>query len=162
MKYYLFDFDGTLVDSMPTWSKKVLRILDLTQTPYPPDILKHITPLGDLGTARYFADVLGVPWTVEEMFAQMDAYALPKYRDEILLKPGVLSFLQLLKSRGCSLNVLTASPHKMLDDCLKRNGVYDLFDHVWSCDDFSTTKSDPEIYRRAVALMGCAPEEAAF
>ena len=31
--------------------------------------------------------------------------------------------------------------------CLKRLKIFDLFDNVWSCDDFSTTKANPEIYK---------------
>ncbi len=59
----------------------------------------------------------------------------------------------MLKAQGYSLNVLTASPHRMLDACLKRNGIYNLFDNVWSCDDFSTTKSDVQIYHMAAERL---------
>ncbi len=159
---YLFDFDGTLVDSMPSWMRKVLNILDKSGVSYPDDIIKIITPLGDLGTAKYFRDVLGVEMTLDEMFVMMDEYALPKYRDEIILKEGVFDYLTALRQKGASLNVLTASPHKMLDPCLKRNGIYDLFDNVWSSDDFGLTKSNPEIYREVARRLGKDEGEIAF
>ena len=41
--------------------------------------------------------------------------------------------LKSLKEKGADLNVLTASPHSMLDVCLKRLGIYDIFTNVWSC-----------------------------
>ena len=50
-KYYLFDFDGTLVDSMPTYVSAMLRILDENKIPYEKDIPKIITPLGLNGAA---------------------------------------------------------------------------------------------------------------
>lgn len=159
---YIFDFDGTLVDSMPSWSGKVLNVLHQTQVSYPVDIIRRITPLGDLGTARYFQEELGVPLSIQQMMDMMDEYALPKYRDEIILKEGVAEYLHFLKGQGCSLNVLTASPHKMVDVCLKRNGIYDLFDNVWSCDDFGTTKSDPGIYTEAVKRIGVELGDAVF
>ena len=52
MKYYLFDFDGTLVDSMPTFVGVMLRILDENGIKYGSDIVKIITPLGYIGTAK--------------------------------------------------------------------------------------------------------------
>ena len=158
----IFDFDGTLVDSMPTWSEKMLNILRTTGTPYPADVIKYITTLGDIGTAKYFRDELHVPLTTDEMFARMDEYALPKYRDVIPLKEGVREYLTMLRENGCSLHVLTASPHKMVDPCLKRLGIADWFDHIWSCDDFGMTKSDPEIYREAVRKIGADIGDAVF
>lgn len=157
---YIFDFDGTLVDSMPCWAQKMINILEKNNISYPDDIIKTITPLGDMGTAKYFKEVLNIKLSIEDMLNLMDDYALPKYRDSIILKDGVLDYLKSLNN--CSLNVLTASPHKMLDPCLKRNGIYDLFDNVWSCDDFNTTKSDINIYKNAVKRIGVKEEEAVF
>ena len=161
-KIFIFDFDGTLVDSMPTWSQKMLNILQSTNTPYPDNVIKIITPLGDKGTARYFKEDLGVPMSEDEMFALMDEYALPKYRDEIPLKESVEATLKTLKEKGCSLNVLTASPHKMVDCCLERLGIYSLFDNVWTCEDFGLTKSNPEIYVRAAQKLGANVRDIAF
>jgi beta-phosphoglucomutase-like phosphatase (HAD superfamily) len=136
---YIFDFDGTLVDSMPSWIGKILHVLKTCNVNYPENIAKIAVTLGDVGTARYFRENLGVKLSVEEIIALMDDFALPKYRDEIVLKDGVREYLELLRASGCSLNVLTASPHKMVDPCLMRNGVFDLFDNVWTCEDFGTS-----------------------
>ena len=67
-----------------------------------------------------------------------------------------------LKARGDNLNILTASPHATLDPCLKRLGIYDLFTNVWSCEDFGTSKADPEIYRMAAQRIGRPVEEILF
>ena len=153
-KVYIFDFDGTLVDSMPFWAEKMLNILKSANVSYPDDIIATIATMGDAGSAKYFREVLGVKYTEKEMFDMMDKYGIPKYRDEIILKDGVKEALNALKGAGHSLNVLTASPHKMLDPCLKRNGIYHLFDNVWSTDDFGLTKTNTEIYRLSVEKAG--------
>jgi beta-phosphoglucomutase-like phosphatase (HAD superfamily) len=67
-----------------------------------------------------------------------------------------------MKARGYDLNVLTASPHIALDPCLKRLGVWELFTNVWSCDDFATTKANPEIYRMAAERIGAPVGEVIF
>ena len=159
---YIFDFDGTLVDSMPYWSAKVLNILDACGVKYQKDIVKYIATLGDKGTAEYFKNDLGVKLTLDEMYDMMDAFALPKYRDVIGFKEGVKDYLLRMKDLNISLNVLTASPHKMLDPCLKRLEVFDIFDNVWSCDDFMLTKSDVRIYHEAVKRLNCDISDAAF
>jgi HAD superfamily hydrolase (TIGR01509 family) len=162
MKTYLFDFDGTLVDSMPHWAEKMLNILREFDIPYPNDIIKTIAPLGDVGTAEYFRDVMGVPLTVPEMIQRMDAYALDKYRNVIPAKEGVIQYLERLKLEGYSLNILTASPHRMVDACLERLGILGMFDNVWSTEDFGMTKGEVRIFESAAERLGCDIASVAF
>jgi len=163
MKYntYLFDFDGTLVDSMPAFVSVMLRILNENNIKYEDDIVKIITPLGYKGTAEYFKK-LGISLSIEEMLKTMNEYAYNEYAYNIQAKNNVISVLEKLKNNGASLNVLTASPHSVLDICLKRVGIYDLFDNVWSCDDFLTSKSDPAIYIKAAEKLGKPVESVLF
>ena len=164
MKYhtYLFDFDGTLVDSMPTYIAAMLRILDENKISYGDDIVKIITPLGFNGTANYFINELGLNMPKEPLVALMKEYMQDAYFHTIPAKNNVISVLRELKSRGASINVLTASPHLTLDACLKRLGIFDLFENVWSCDDFNTTKADPQIYTMAAAKLNSPVEKILF
>jgi len=161
-KYYLFDFDGTLVDSMPTFVSTMLRILDENGISYDSDIIKVITPLGLNGTATYYIDQMGVNMPKEQLIDVMMEYMLDAYFHTIPVKNHVPEVLSVLKAQGASLNVLTASPHITLDACLKRLGLWELFDNVWSCDDFNTTKADPQIYARAAAKMNTTVENVLF
>lgn len=155
MKKYvlLFDFDGTLVNSMPCFSDTMYRVIKDTGLSYPENIIEILTPLGYRGSAEYIINTLGAKDSIDSLVAKMHSYAYAGYAEDIMLKDGVKDFLFSLKDAGYSLNVLTASPHKMLDVCLKRNGVFDLFDNVWSCEDFNTTKSDPQIYVSAAQRL---------
>jgi len=154
MNTYLFDFDGTLVNSMPTFVAGMLRILDDHQITYEEkNIIKTITPLGYQGTAKYYTE-LGVPMSQEDILETMQCYMIEAYTNTVPAKKNVISVLKTLHSQGASLNVLTASPHAMLDPCLKRLGISDLFTNVWSCDDFHTTKSNPGIYKAAAEKIG--------
>jgi len=161
-KYYLFDFDGTLVDSMPTFVSAMLRILDENGISYDSNIIKVITPLGLNGTATYYIDKMGVNMSKEQLMGVMKDYMLDAYFHTIPVKENVPEVLMALKARGASLNVLTASPHITLDACLKRLGLWELFDNVWSCDDFNTTKADPGIYVRAAEKMHTTVENVLF
>ena len=161
-KAYLFDFDGTLVDSMPTFVSAMLRILDENRISYDSGIIKIITPLGLSGTAEYYINQLGVKMPREQLMSVMKEYMLDAYFHTIPAKPHVEAVLKELKGRGASLNVLTASPHITLDACLKRLGLWELFDNIWSCDDFHTTKADPNIYRMATERLGFPVAEVLF
>ena len=160
-KTYLFDFDGTLVDSMPTFISVMLKILDEHKIKYPDDVVKIITPLGYHGTAEYFR-TLGLDIPTDELVKMMNGYARFEYENNILAKDEVIKTLRELRARGCSLNILTASPHIMLDPCLVRLGIWELFDNVWSSDDFKTTQANPEIYKMAAEKIGVPTEQLIF
>ena len=159
---YLFDFDGTLVDSMPTYISVMRRILEENGGTFLDEMVKRITPLGYVGTARYYAEELGIQKSEEELIADMHRYAVAEYRHRVPAKTGVVEALQVLKQRGDDLNILTASPHAALDPCLERLGIYGLFTNVWSCEDFGTTKADPAIYRMAAQRLGASVEQVIF
>ena len=164
MKYntYLFDFDGTLVDSMPSYVSVMLRILDENGVKYGDDIIKIITPLGYAGTAKYYVETMGLTMPEETIVALMKQYAYDEYAYRIRAKAHVEETLKKLKAAGADLHVLTASPHEVLDVCLRRLGLFELFTNVWSCDDFATTKADPEIYRMAAERIGKPVDEILF
>ncbi|MBP3395895.1 MAG: HAD family phosphatase [Clostridia bacterium] len=160
-KHYLFDFDGTLVDSMGHWARAMLQILDDHGIPYEDNIIEVITPLGLHGTARHFIS-MGMEGTVEEVLEEMNGHLTPLYCNVIPLKESVKECLLAMKAKGIGLHVLTASPHRWLDPCLKREGAFDIFDNVWSCEDFGTGKTNPDIYVQAAARIGAAVEEVTF
>lgn len=161
MGTYLFDFDGTLVDSMPTYAAVMLNLLKEHNIPYSEDILKIITPLGYRGTAAYFRTI-GMPLSEEEIVSTVTQRAVEAYTHSVPAKAHVINVLHAMRRRGDSLNVLTASPHAMLDPCLRRLGIFNLFDHVWSCEDFGTTKSDPAIYHMAAERISQPVERILF
>lgn len=161
MKAYIFDFDGTLVDSMPTYAACMLRILDENHISYSRDIIKIITPLGAAGTAKYFQQ-LGLQLSDTEIRSRIGQHLYDAYAHHIQAKEHVIPVLQQLKNQGIRLNILTAGPHITLDPCVKRLGIGELFENVWSCDDFQTSKSNPEIYKMAAARLGLRPDEILF
>ena len=160
-KHWLFDFDGTLVDSMPHWGAAMVGIIDARNIPHGDDIVKIITPLGSKGTAEYFIK-LGLDLPLDDIRAEMYSALIPLYRDVIVEKPHVRECLLKMREAGCHLHILTASPHQYLDPCLERIGLRGLFDNVWSSDDFGTGKTDPEIYRAAAERIGVSVGEVTF
>ena len=143
---YIFDLDGTLVDSMRPAVNKVLEVLDDYGIPYSDDLVQIFPPLGYHGLSVFYAEKLGVPLPAEEIYAIFEERLSVAYAHEIPLKAGVKECLETLSARGARLNILTASPHKFIDPCLKNHGVTHLFENVWSSEDFGLLKSDTRIF----------------
>lgn len=158
----IFDFDGTLMDSMTAWSDKLLHLLQAHHVSYPPDIIRILTPMGNDGVAAYCHEQLGMNLSTEAIQRELDDFALPLYRDEILPKPGVEKLLRQLAAAGVPNCILTASPHCMIDPCLVRNGFTSLFRFAWCCDELGLNKTQPAIFQKTCAALGSAPENTVF
>ena len=156
---YVFDLDGTLVDSMPYFTKGILSIPDEEGITYGDDLIKILTPLGYVKGAEYYVNVLGIRDSVENIVARITEKLVFEYSNNIVLKPGVGDYLRRLHASGARLFVLTASPHVVTDVCLQRNGVFDLFERVWSVEDFALSKSDTRIFLEVARQIGCAPQD---
>ena len=160
--HFLFDFDGTLIDSMDTFSRCVITILDNFGVNYPSDIIKTCTPKGAKDSPKYCVETFNMPISEEEFHSLMLKIAVPDYENSIPAKEGVIETMRTLRARGYSLNILTGSPHETLDPAFNRLGFFELFDNAWSVDDFPVNKSNPEIYLRCAELLGAKPENIVF
>lgn len=159
-KIYVFDLDGTLVNSMPKFAQANVSILDEENIEYDRDkTVQIITPLGYRKTAEYFVSNFGVKDSVDNIVKRISDKLVYEYSNNILLKPYVKEFLVSLHQQGARLFVLTASPHLVTDVCLANNGVFDLFEKVWSVEDFSLTKSDTRLFFEVAKTIGCEPSE---
>lgn len=162
IKNYVFDFDGTAADSMPTWSSAIIKVLDQIGVKYPENIIDILVPLGDKKSAVYMIENLGAKVTEQEILDLIANYTTPLYHEKVQPKAGFIDFVKLLKSSGKKVALLTASTHARIDECIRRWGVWDLFDNVLTCEDFGKPKSDITIYDDLIRVLGGKKSETAF
>ena len=68
------------------------------------------------------------------------------------LGPYIINQLSILKKNILNKSNLNDNNQEIIKNELKnQDNEFEFFDNVWSCDDFDTTKSDPQIYRDAVS-----------
>ena len=156
---YVFDLDGTLVDSMPYFTRGILSIADDAGIEYDDTLIKILTPLGYVKGAEYYVETLGVKDTVENIVSKVRSRLQYEYSNNIFTKPYVKEYLNKLHESGARLFVLTASPHCVTDVCLEHNGVFGLFEKVWSVEDFGLSKSDTRIFYEVARTIGCEPHD---
>ena len=158
-RVYIFDVDGTLIDSMGEWSSVIPSLLREKGIAYPQDLVKRVVALGLPGVAKYLTENYPLDMSESEILSYMVGSFRRKYAEEIVAKDGARETLLALKARGVTLCTLTAGSHALFDACLKRLGLWELFDHCWSTEDFPTTKADPNIYSILAERLGVSLED---
>ena len=158
-KTYFFDVDGTLIDSMQYgWDNIIFKYLKDRNIEYPDTLMAETVTKGFMGIANYFVDKLGVKETPEALYDYFMEALDPFYLYEYPAKPGAKEFVEKLRGEGHKLNVISGSPLRFVVPCLKRLGLYDLFDNVFSLEEFGHTKAEPELFLALAEKMNANPE----
>ncbi len=160
--YAIFDMDGTLINSMPYWEKLGSEFLnkqgitdDLTDT------LSEIETMTLSESADLFVRRFHLDMTAEDAKNAMERIMSDHYLHDIPLKPGIDDLLKQMRDDGVTMCVVSITEETLMNACLKRLGVFDLFKFTISCETYHTHKRDPWIYLKASEMLGAKPDETA-
>lgn len=160
MKSAIFDMDGTLLDSMTTWSKACITPLIKNKIKYPENIMDIITPLKFEQTAEYYR-TLGLNLSYDELFSSVYDEMAYEYRHNIKAKPYVYDYLEKMQKNGTKMCILTATQREVAMPCLERLDLLKYFEFFLSCGETGMSKTNPEIYILAAKKLGFPIEETA-
>ena len=153
-KAFLFDLDGTLVDSMWIWKKIDIEYLGRFGLDLPDNLQASIEGMSFSETALYFKERFSIPDSLEEMKADWNRMAWEKYTQEVPLKPGVRDFLKYYRARGVKMAVATSNSQELAEAVLAAHGLTDFFDTVVTGCEVAHGKPWPDIYLEAAARLG--------
>ena len=158
-KAFLFDLDGTLVDSMWIWESIDVEYLGRFGLELPDNLQSSIEGMSFSETARYFKERFSIPDSLEEMKADWNRMAWEKYMHEVPLKPGVRDFLAYHRARGVKMAVATSNSRELAEAVIAVHGLTDIFDTIVTGCDVEHGKPSPDIYQEAAARLGVAAPE---
>ena len=156
----IFDFDGTLADSMWVWTEIGNRFLEKYQIPSYQGFSEELALLGFEAGSRTFVKRWNMPVTPDQLVEEWQNQAKESYATNVWLKPYAEQYLRELKEQGVKIAVATAQQRLTLDLALRNEGVYDLFDVTLVCDECTSTgKATPAVYVTAAKMLGESPDD---
>lgn len=158
----IFDFDGTLVDSMWVWDEVDRQFLEKRDLAYTDEFVEMIAVLGfELG-ADFVIEHFGLDENPEDIIEEWKQLAEEGYATKVELKPGAREYLELCRSQGMPLAIATSLQRHLLEPALKNNGILGLFDAICICDELQCGgKSNPAVYLEAARRLGVPAEQCA-
>ncbi len=154
MEYAIFDLDGTLLDSMPIWvnlGETVLKSLGIIPDEETTERFRTMTLTQ---SSYYIKEHFPIQISAEELLNLFTETVRKGYEEDAPLKPCVMDFLNLLKSKNIKMCVATASERHLSEAALKRTGVLPYLDFLITCSDIGKTKETPDIYLESMAKLG--------
>jgi phosphoglycolate phosphatase len=161
IRAFLFDLDGTLIDSKMDIVHSVNEMLRETgRTQLPTDLVASYV---GHGAPQLIASALGASATEDEQregLAIFLKYYDAKKLEETRPYPGVTAALDTLN--GAALAVLSNKPAKLSVEILQGLGLASYFRGIYGGDSFETKKPNPSGAFEILKELGVPPEAAAM
>lgn len=150
----IFDFDGTLFDSMFIWDiagETYLRSIGKE----PEENLKSmLKPMSLYQSAAYIRERYSIPMSTEDIMDGINRTVEGFYFHTVEPKPGVIAFLEELDRKGVHMCIATATDRYQVEAALVRCGMKHFFSEIFTCTEVGSGKDRPMIFRRAMEHLG--------
>jgi beta-phosphoglucomutase len=158
IKAFIFDMDGTLVDSTQSDFKAWKQILEENSVTLSfTDFLSFLGAKGEEIIKLYLPD----QDNIEDLLKKREVY-FRKYIDDdgVILIDGAETFLKKIKSHQLKTALATGAGNDKLQFIFEKLDIQKFFDVVLTANDTISGKPNPEIFLTAAKKTGVNPVEA--
>lgn len=161
IKGIIFDFDGTLFDSMRIWVEAGELYLNSVGMTAEKDLWKKLKTMSLLQSAEYLKDAYSLPLSVDNIMNGINKVVEDFYFYHAMPKECVMDVLENLKARGIKMCIATATDRYQVEAALKRCNMLHYFDAIFTCTEVGHGKDEPYIFEIAREAMGTEKSEIA-
>jgi HAD superfamily hydrolase (TIGR01509 family) len=158
-KAYIFDLDGTLLDSMNVWKNIDIDFLKKRGIIVPNDYADAISAMTFQEAASYTRERFSLPDTDDDIVREWFGTASFLYKNSIPLKPYAKEYLFALRERGLKIALATSAAPELYRNALQNHGIHDWFDALCDATETGCGKSRPDIFLLAAKKLQCAPAD---
>ena len=149
----IFDFDGTLFDSMFIWDTAGEIYLHSVGKEPEADLQKVLKPMSLLQSAEYIREKYHIPLSVEDIMDGVNRTVEAFYFHTVEPKTGVIAFLEELHRRNIKMCIATATDRYQVEAALQRCKLSHFFSEIFTCTEVGSGKDRPDIFRTAMAHL---------
>lgn len=150
----IFDFDGTVFDSMHIWRGVKFQFFDRIGLVLSEEEKKEFQGLFlldaiDLAKKRY-----DLGFSDKELFNEFFTLIREKYLADTKPKNDIIEFLEKLKANGVKMGIATATGEFALEAVLEKFNMRHYFSEIYSTYTVGASKTEPKVYDVVLEKLG--------
>ena len=153
-KGFVFDCDGTLLDSMGMWVEAVPRFVERFGVHATRRDFEETEHLPIPACCRIYHERWGIGDSPEDLERQYNEMLAEEYRTSIGMREGALSALEMGRRAGIPMSIASSTSVPLLEVGLAACGIRDYFEGVFCTADYGTSKDEARIYDVARECLG--------
>jgi HAD superfamily hydrolase (TIGR01509 family) len=162
IKLILFDLDGVITDTKEIHYHALNNSISEIDSKYiitPQEHVSRYDGLKTLTKLEMLTKYKGLPTeSHKQIYDKKQEYTLKEFV-KITPDENILNIFKTLKDDGYLIGCCTNCIRRTALVALAKTGVIEYLDVVITNDDIKNPKPHPEIYWKAISMMGCLPEE---
>lgn len=154
----IFDFDGTLFDSMHVWKGiryKFFDKLGLVLSEEDEEAFKGLYLRESIILAK---ERFKMKETEKELFAKFFEMIKEMYLADTAPKNDIIDFLEKLKAKGVKMGIATATGEPALEAVLEKFNMLHYFEAIYSTYTVGAAKTEPKVYDVVLDAIGTDKE----
>lgn len=154
----IFDFDGTLFDSMHVWKGIRYKFFDRIGLVLNEDDEEAFRGLYLRESLILAKERFNLKETQEELFAKFFEMIKEMYLADTEPKNDIVEFLEKLKAKGVKMGIATATGEPALEAVLEKYGMLHYFEAIYSTYTVGAAKTEPKVYDVVLDALGTDKE----
>lgn len=149
---FIFDCDGTLVNSTPVWAYAQPELLHRHGIDVTVDDFAKFEHLSLEDECQAYHDTWGIGANGEELYRELSDILIDGY-SKVPPREGLLAFLEQAKEAGIAMCVATSTPAELVKSALAGAGLDRYMEFVTTTGEAGRSKQFPDVYELALRRL---------
>ena len=150
----IFDFDGTVFDSMHIWKGVKFQFFDRIGLILNEEQREEFKNLFLLDAIELAKERFNLKMTDKELFNEFFTLIKEKYLADTEPKNDIIEFLEKLKAKGVKMGIATATGEPALIAVLEKFNMLHYFQEIYSTYTVGASKTEPKVYDVVLEKLG--------
>lgn len=149
---FIFDCDGTLVNSTPVWAYAQPELLHRHGVDVTVDDFAQFEHLSLEDECQAYHDTWGIGEGGEELYRELSEILIDGY-SKVPPREGLVAFLEQAKAAGIAMCVATSTPNELVQVALKGAGLDAYMEFATTTGEAGRSKQFPDVYELALRRL---------